>query len=115
MTINPFTSHCVGDTLDGLRDGLSHFSGPSRAAVVFATAPESRMYIFDPQHLLSGHEPRLKELYVDNRDWQKHTSIQRGSLKYNHIIPEKNLQMTGLISYGGRSGSVWSSRSRSVD
>jgi hypothetical protein len=70
VTINPFTCHCIGDTLDGLRDGLSHFSGPSRAAVVFATDPESRMFIFDPQHLLSGHEPRLKELYVDNQSWR---------------------------------------------
>ncbi|BBO72033.1 DNA-binding protein [Desulfosarcina alkanivorans] len=106
MTITPFTCHCIGDTLDGLRDGLSHFSGPSRAAVVFAADPESKMFIFDPQRLLSGHEPRLKELYVDNRDWQKRPLVQRGSLKYSHISPERNLQMTGLISYGGRSGSV---------
>lgn len=106
VTINPFTCHCIGDTLDGLRDGLSHFSGPSRAAVVFATNPESRMFIFDPQNLLAGHEPRLKELYVDSQNWRKHPSVQRGSLKFSHITPEKNLQMTGLISYGGRSGSV---------
>jgi Probable sensor domain DACND/Probable sensor domain DACNH/DisA bacterial checkpoint controller nucleotide-binding len=106
VTINPFTCHCIGDTLDGLRDGLSHFSGPSRAAVVFAAGPESRMFIFDPQHLLKGHEPRLKELYVDNQSWRARPSVERGSLKYSHITPEKNLQMTGLISYGGRSGSV---------
>jgi hypothetical protein len=106
VTITPFTCHCIGDTLDGLRDGLSHFSGPSRAAVVFATDPESGMFIFDPQHLLSGHEPRLKEIYVDNRSWQKRSLVQRGSLKFSHISPEKNLQMTGLISFGGRSGSV---------
>lgn len=107
MTLNAFTCHCIGDTLDGLRDGLSHFSGPSRAAMVFAMRSDSPMFIFDPQNLLSGHEPRLKELYVENQEWRTRPSIHRGSLKYSHITPEKNLQMTGLISYGGRSGSVY--------
>ena len=107
MIINTFTCHCIGDTLDGLRDGLSHFSGPSRAAVVFAMGADVPMVIFDPQNLLAGHEPRLKELYVENQTWRNHQTIQRGSLKYSHIIPEKNLQLTGLISYGGRSGSIF--------
>lgn len=107
MTLNTFTCHCIGDTLDGLRDGLSHFSGPSRAAMVFAMGSDAPMFIFDPQNLLSGHEPRMKELYVGNQEWRTRPSIHRGSLKYSHIMPEKNLQMTGLISYGGRSGSVY--------
>ena len=107
MTINTFTCQCIGDTLDGLRDGLSHFSGPSRAAVVFAMGADAPMYIFDPQNLLSGHEPRLKELYVEDRTWRNLPAVHRGSLKFRHITPEKNLQMTGLISFGGRSGSVY--------
>ena len=107
MSINTFTGHCIGDTLDGLRDGLSHFSGPSRAAVIFAMTSDAPMVIFDPQHLLSGHEPRLKELYVENQEWRRRPPIQRDSLKYSHIVSEKNLQMTGLISYGGRSGAVY--------
>jgi hypothetical protein len=65
------------------------------------------MFIFDPQHLLSGHEPRLKELYVENQEWRHSAPIQRNSLKYKHIVPEKNLQLTGLIAYGGRSGTVY--------
>ena len=107
VTIDIFTCHCIGDTLDGLRDGLSHYSGPSRAAIVFAMRADAPMFIFDPQNLLSGHEPRLKELYVENQEWRNHPGIQRGSQKYSHTKPEKNLQMTGLISYGGRSGSVY--------
>jgi hypothetical protein len=107
LTISTFTCHCFGDTLDGLRDGLSHFSGPSRAAIVFALGADEAMFIFDPQNLLSGHEPRLKELYIENQEWRNHRPIHRDSLKYSHIKPEKNLQMTGLISYGGRSGSVY--------
>jgi hypothetical protein len=107
VSINTFTYQCIGDTLDGLRDGLSHFSGPSRAALVFAMAADAPMLIFDPQNLLSGHEPRLKELYIENNRWRRHPPIHRGSLKYSHIVPEKNLELTGLISLGGRSGSVY--------
>ena len=106
MTIAAFTRHCLGDILDGLRDGLSHFSGASRAAVLFAITPDAPMYMFDPQNLLAGHEPRLKELYVDNQTWRDRPVIPRDSLKFSHITPEKNLQMTGLISYGGRSGAI---------
>ena len=107
MEINSFISQSIGDTLDGLRDGLSHFSGPSRAAVIFALEADAVMSIFDPQHLLAGHEPRLKELYVENQQWRSATAVHRNSMKYTHIVPEENLQMTGLISFGGRSGSVY--------
>lgn len=107
MTVNAFTCHCIGDTLDGLRDGLSHFSGPSRAAIVFAMEADAPMFIFDPQNLLSGHEPRLKELYVENREWRDRPPIHHDNLKHSHILPENDLQMTGLISYGGRSGTVY--------
>jgi hypothetical protein len=107
VTINVFTCHCIGDILDGLRDGLSHFSGPSRAAIIFAMDRNSPMLIFDPQNLLSGHEPRLKELYVDNLSWRDRPAIHHDSLKGSHIIAEKNLQLAGLISYGGRSGGVY--------
>ncbi|BBO86339.1 DNA-binding protein [Desulfosarcina ovata subsp. sediminis] len=107
MTLNTFIRHCLGDTLDGLRDGLSHFSGPSRAAILFAMAPDAPAYVFDPQHLLSGHEPRLRELFLENREWRNRPPMRPGSLKFSHIMPEKNLQLTGLISYGGRSGAVY--------
>lgn len=107
VPLTAFTCHCIGDTLDGLRDGLSHFSGPSRAAILFAMGPDAPMFIFDPQNLLSGHEPRLRELYVDNQRWRDRPAARRESLKYSHIIPEKNLQMTGLISFGSRSGAVY--------
>ena len=70
-------------------------------------ASDAAMLIFDPQHLLTGHEPRLKELYIENEQWRRVTAIQRSSMKHSHIVPEENLQMTGLISFGGRSGSVF--------
>jgi hypothetical protein len=107
VTLNAFICHCIGDILDGLRDGLSHFSGPSRAAVIFAMERDSPMLIFDPQNLLAGHEPRLKELYVDNREWRNHPPVCHESLKRSHVTAQKNLQLAGLISYGGRSHAVF--------
>ena len=106
MTINTFTCHCIGDTLDSLRDGLSHFSGPSRAAVIFAITADGPMYIFDPQHLLAGHEPRLKELFIESEQWRIRPTNHHDSLKNGLILPEKNLELTGLISHGGRSDTV---------
>ena len=66
-----FTHQCIAETIEGLRDGLTHFSGPSRTAVIYAIKPGDPMYIYDPQRLLTGHEPKLKELYVDSDAWQK--------------------------------------------
>jgi hypothetical protein len=106
VALKTFLCHCIGDTLDGLRDGLTHFSGPSRAAVIFAMQPDTPMLIVDPQSLLNGHEPRLNELFIENQSWREFTPVSRDSMKFSHITAEKNLQLTGLISYGGRSGAI---------
>ena len=107
MSESTFICNCLADLSDGLRDGLSHFSGPSRAAVIYAMSPDQPVFIYDPQNLLRGHEPRFKELYLDNLDW--HDNGQPRFLKNGsfHMVPEKNLQMAGLISFGGRSSSVF--------
>ncbi|MBW2513470.1 MAG: DNA integrity scanning protein DisA nucleotide-binding domain protein [Deltaproteobacteria bacterium] len=102
-----FICNCVADTADGLRDGLSHFSGPSRVAVIYAIEPDSPVLIYDPQNLLKDHEPRLKELFMDTDDWRnrpRQPFLKNGSF---HMVPEKNLQLAGIISYGGRSSSVF--------
>jgi hypothetical protein len=62
---------CLFHILDGLRQGLSSFSGPSRAAVIFAEKPDDPISIYDPQDLLRGHEPMLKEIYLDTDKWCK--------------------------------------------
>ncbi len=106
MAVDAFTRQCVSDTLDGLRDGLSHFSGPSRTAVIFAIAPEESFHVCDPQNLLRGHEPRLTELFIDGSNRGTGESVERDKSKFSDMLPEKNLDLTGLISWGGRSSSV---------
>jgi DNA integrity scanning protein DisA with diadenylate cyclase activity len=102
-----FVCKCVEDTIEGLQDGLSHFSGSSRAAVIYAITPEDPMRIYDPQSLLRGHEPIFDELYLVSGDWRNNVRPFGEIKKFQHMVPEKNLELTGLISWGGRSSSVF--------
>jgi hypothetical protein len=97
---------CIFNALDGLRDGLCHYSGPSRAALLFAVEPDDPIQIYDPQNLLRGHEPKFKELYLDSNDWR--TAGRQGprTALIDHFDPVANLQLTGLISFGGRSAAI---------
>jgi hypothetical protein len=75
--------------------------------VIFLVDPESPVYLFDPQNLLRGHEPRLKELYLEQNDWLFEAKLPVYASPYGHMKPEPNLQLAGLISYGGRSRPVY--------
>ena len=103
MADNTFVYKCIFDTLAGLSEGLSHFSGPSRAAVIFKAGGDNPFSIYDPQNLLRGHEPRLKELYLDGWVERVPQRIFNGKQEFLHVFPEENLQLAGLISYGGSS------------
>ncbi len=95
-------------TLDGLRDGLTHFSGSSRAALIYAVKPDDPIRVYDPQHLLHGHEPILRELYLQSNQWRQDGMEEvLNKMLSGHIHAEKNLQLAGLISYGGRSRSIF--------
>ncbi len=101
-----FIRRCASDILNGLSDGLTHFSGTSRAAVIFAMRADSPMLICDPQNLLKGHEPIFKSLYLDSQHWRD-KQVQQDQRKYADIIPVKNLGLAGLLSHGGYSGAVF--------
>ena len=72
MSEDSYPNMCIFHTLDGLRDGLSHFSEPSRVALIYAVRSGDPIRVYDPQKLLQGHEPILKELYLDSDElsWQ---------------------------------------------
>lgn len=91
---------------EGLRDGLSHFSGPSRVAIVYAIQPEDPIRIHDPQNLLRGHEPKLRELYIDSNAWRPDGPDICRIQGNGHPLPQNNLGLAGLISFGGTSQSV---------
>mgnify|MGYP002409730348 CR=1 FL=1 len=98
---------CMFHILEGLCGGLSHFSGPSRAAVIYAETPDDPMRVYDPQDLLRGHEPKLKELYADSVEWRSPPTDLDDAHLSCMLRPEKGLQLAGLISYGGRSRSIF--------
>jgi len=102
-----FTCQCLSDTLEGLCDGLSHFSHPSRAAVIYAVKPDDPIRVYDPQNLLQGHELRFEELYIDSESWRTDAPDFNKLQKHGHINPEKNIGLAGLISFGGRSRSLF--------
>jgi len=102
-----FICKCVEDTIDGLQDGLSHFSGSSRAAIIYAATPDEPMRVYDPQNLLRGHEPIFEELYLVSSGWRRNIRLSAEIEKFRHMVPEKNLELAGLISWGGRSSSVY--------
>jgi len=101
-----FAHRCLVETAEGLRAGLNLFSGPSRTAVIYSIRPDDPVQIYDPQGLLTGHEPKFKELYIDGDKWRKKKPISYDKKKFSNLITEKNLGLAGLISCGGRSSSV---------
>jgi len=107
MSEDSYPNMCIFNTLDGLRDGLSHFSQPSRVALIYAVGPDDPIRVYDPQNLLHGHEPILKEIYFDSDDWKKAAADLEMVRRFGQIQVEKNLELAGLISCGGRSFSIF--------
>ena len=107
MTNSHFICKCINDTAEGLRDGLSHYSGASRVAVIYMMGATDPPSIFDPQHLLRGHEPKLKELYLDRNEWLAEGALLEYMKGFGHCQPEKNLELAGLVSFGSRSRHVY--------
>jgi len=88
--------------LEGLRLGLCEFSGPSRVALVYAEKSGDPLRVVDPQNLLRGHEPRLREYFQDSDEWQ--AGLPRPEqVTYFDQHHARRLGLTGLVSLGGRS------------
>lgn len=104
---NPYIIRCIHDTHEGLRDGLSHFSQPSRAALIYAVSSQGPVRVHDPQFLLNGHEPIIEELYLESKVWQNQSADFSSMDQPGFLNLEENLQLTGLISFGGRSTSMY--------
>ena len=102
-----FISRCINDTLAGLREGLTQFSGPSRSAVIFSISPNDPLLICDPQNLLWGYQPKLIDAYINNNDWRQESYKRYDSKLFGHIDPDEDLELDGIICYGGRSGAAY--------
>ncbi|MGC8492933.1 MAG: DNA integrity scanning protein DisA nucleotide-binding domain protein [Syntrophobacteraceae bacterium] len=92
---------------EALCQGLSHFSGQSRAALVYAESPRGELHLYDPQNLLGGWEALIEKIYRKSDAWRQcQTDIAR-SRHPGKTFPERGLDLAGLVSRGGRSRSVF--------
>ncbi|MBU1342814.1 MAG: DNA integrity scanning protein DisA nucleotide-binding domain protein [Proteobacteria bacterium] len=95
---------CITNILKGVEEGLSKYSNPSKVALIFAARPEDPVCVFDPQNILRGHESKLKEIFFDNYpEWQKTIKEKIFGQPQGYMVPENDLALSGLISYGGSS------------
>lgn len=101
MPATSFENICIFHILDGLRDGLSHFSQPSRVALIYAEKPDSPPRICDPQSLLEGHEPKLRDYYLYSNQWRSE-SVAGNELQVDHS-ETGDLDMSGIINLVARS------------
>lgn len=84
--------------VDGLRAGLTRFSGPSRVAVVYALDPAGPVFIHDPHDLLREHEPRILELF-SAPPWPP----CRDNRLFDGFTPCQDPELSGIIAFGARS------------
>ena len=102
--MNPSFYHklCITNILNGVSDGLSKYSHPSRVALIFAAREDDPVSVFDPQNILRGHESRLKELFFDNPgEWRARIKEKIQYQPLGHVVAEGDPGLAGLISYGG--------------
>lgn len=109
MSSDSFANLCIFHIMDGLRDGLSHFSHPSRVALLYAIGPDDPVRIYDPQELMRGHEPMLEKVFIGSDDWKKGAGHLEQT-KLIKVIRSKQLELSGLITCGARSSSLFYQR-----
>lgn len=101
--MNPAFYHklCITNILRGVEDGLSKYSNVSRVALIFIPTEYDPVYIFDPRHLLKGHESKLKEIfYLNPESFQAEIKKRIEGQPKGYMAPEEDLGLSGLISYG---------------
>lgn len=98
--IKPNRQHllCLYYVLDGLRQGLCKFSGPSRAAIIYAINPEDPLRILDPQSLLPEHKAGIKQYFIDDDTWRRDL-LQPGQVFFDHAQVQY-LELPGMLSLG---------------
>lgn len=102
MNQSSYHKLCIANILNGVVEGLSKFSRPSKVALIYAPAPSDPLQVFDPQNVLKGHEPKLKEVYHDDEvHWREGISKKIKNQPKGFLASQTDLELTGLISYGG--------------
>jgi hypothetical protein len=91
------------NVLEGLTQGLTRFSGPSRAALIMAETKDSPLLIHDPRRLLRGHEPKLAKVFLESGEWRERAPDTQAMKPFGQAAWAQKLHLTGLICAGGYS------------
>jgi len=68
---------CVANIMNGVTEGLSKFSHPSRVALVFAPDPDDLMMVMDPQDLLRGHAVKVHTMFGSEEErWRCRRTVR---------------------------------------
>ncbi len=103
-----FLKVCLRNITNGLIQGLSSFSRQSSAAVIYAAQPFDPVSIYDPHHILKGHEVKIKEIYLDtNMEWRRKVEDTLSRQPEGYVAFCHDLELAGLISFGGCSHSFF--------
>lgn len=105
MIDQSYKNLCIFHNAEGLRFGLSSFSHPSRVALIYAFDRDTPLLIYDPQDLLLDHQPKIQEVYLQSQQWQQET--RHSSYEHCSLIETQRLDLSGLITYGGRSPAIF--------
>ncbi|MDP2849183.1 MAG: DNA integrity scanning protein DisA nucleotide-binding domain protein [Humidesulfovibrio sp.] len=105
MSLDRHHMLCLHTVLEGLRMGLCEFSGPSRAALIYACKPGAPLRVVDPQNLLRGHEPRIREYFIDSSEWREGLPAPEHVAFFDQFHARR-LGLAGLVSLGGRANGV---------
>lgn len=108
MSASFYHKLCITNILNGVSEGLSKFSHPSRVALIFAAGEDDPVSVFDPQNILRDHESKLKEIFYDNQDeWRQRIREKISDQLSGYMAPDNDLSLSGLISYGGCSNNFF--------
>lgn len=97
----------VHNVLEGLRHGLSRFSGTSRVALVMAEAPGDPLCVHDPRNLLRGHEPKLAKHFLESDQWREAAPDVQAMKPFGQTVMADRAHLAGLICSGGFAPSLF--------
>ena len=101
-------NRCIINTAEGLAAGLSHFSPPSRVALIYALTRNDPLCIYDPQNIFGGHEPRLKELFLNSSLWKENVLDSFDKELLTQIKHENYMHpLSGIVSFCGQSRALF--------
>ncbi|MFP5220706.1 MAG: DNA integrity scanning protein DisA nucleotide-binding domain protein [Acidobacteriota bacterium] len=103
MILNTAKQISARNVLEGLRQGLSRFSGPSRVALIMAETRDSKLLVHDPRRLLRGHEPKLAKVFLESDEWKSSAPDTAAMKLFGQSAWARKLHLTGMICSGGYS------------